>query len=172
MESSFKKAFERTQNPDGSIELSAKSKRLGFFPTLLVIAMVPLSFAPAFIVFMLITAASADFSREMQKNVIGGFVILGSAIVTFVFGYRAISNKRSSITIRPKEGLLFEGNQLPFKDIQSIGVLGITNAQGAEGAYVTATSHGNEIRMIGSLPRAVANAMAEQIRTDSGLSWG
>lgn len=172
MESSFKKAFERTQNLDGSIELSANSKRLGGLPTLLVLAMVPLSLAPAFLVLAIVDSISKRFIDLDHMGPLGGFIILASAVVTYWYGYGAISNKRSSITIRPKDGLLFDGKQLPFKDIQSIGVLGITNVQGAEGAYVTATSHGNEIRMIGSLPRAVANAIAEQIRADSGLSWG
>ncbi len=169
MESSFNKAFERTQNPDGSIELSANSKRLGVVSTFLILALVPTSCAPAFLVLSIVDTVNKRFMDQLGP--LGAIILVASVIFTFVLGYRAINNKRSSITIRPKDGLLFEGQQLPFTDVQKVGVLRNITPRG-EANYVIATSHGNEIKMTGVLPNSVAEAMAEQIRADSGLSWG
>lgn len=173
MESSFKKAYDRTVNADGTVDLKFTAQRIGAhsgagFAGILVIAMWPVSCA----VTLPVVYALTDH-RSMRNEFQAGPVIMWNivAVLLWIFIVRKYNFRKSKLTIRPNEGLLFAGKQLPFKDIQSVGTAHETTARNPKGnAYVYAQSHGKEIPLTGYVTKELADALASEIKNAPGLA--
>ena len=94
------------------------------------------------------------------------------AVGLWVWGVRKFNISKTTLLIKPKEGLIFGGKQLPFSEIQSIGTMNETTGRIAKGtAYVYANSHGQQIKVTSYVPLALADAISEEIKSSSGIEW-
>ncbi|GKT26755.1 hypothetical protein [Acidovorax sp. SUPP3334] len=175
MESSFKKGYEKSISSDGSIELSFKTERIGAhsgagFAGILMLALYPVSCAvtsPAMIPFY--------DSHSVRNEFPVGLVIFWNilAVALWIFVVRKFNFQKSSLTIRPKVGIIFEGKQLPFSDIQTIATLNETTSRNGKGnAYVYASAGGRKVKITKYMPLELAETIAAEIKQASGFSWG
>lgn len=174
MESSFKKGYDKTVNADGSISLDFKSEKVGAhsgsgFAGILVFAMFPVSCAVTSpLMFML--SDKSPRREEFQTGAI--FLWIICALALWIWGVRKYNIKKAKFLIKPNEGLIFGGKQLPFSEIQSIGTVNETTSRNAKGtAFVYANSHGQQIKMTGYVPLPLADALAVEIKSSSGIEW-
>ena len=170
MESSFKKPYERIVNSDGSIDLKFKSERIGAHAgsaagMLLMIIGFPLSCAvTAPLAMKLGNKPTEDASVLIIWNVL--------AVVVWALAIRWINIRPATVTVLPNVGLKFKGKQLPFADIQTVGTVNETTNNNPKGtAYVCARSHGSEVRITRYVRRELAEALAQEIRSSSGVQW-
>lgn len=174
MESSFKKGYDRTVNADSSVQLSFKSEKIGAhsgsgFAGILVFAMFPVSCvvtSPVLVPFY-------DGRARGNSLSLGALLFwVACAIGLWVWGVRKFNISKTTLLIKPKEGLIFGGKQLPFSEIQSIGTMNETTGRNAKGtAYVYANSHGQQIKVTSYVPLALADAISEEIKSSSGIEW-
>ena len=170
MESSFKKGFDKKVNADGSYVLMLKGQRRGAgktsgYPVLL------------FIIFLACAFFTNNLAEKISPQKVGGF-LLAWAVLAFgvwlviYFVFQRLDSKNTDILVKPSEGLIFEGKQLPFTDIQTIGVSHQTTRNNLDGnAQVYAASHGSNINLTGWMPLALAEAVASEIKNSSGVAW-
>lgn len=173
MESSFTKGYDKTVNADGSIDLNFKSEKIGAhsgsgFASILVFAMFPVSCAvtsPVLFPFY--------DSRAKDSLSLGALLFwVACAVGLWVWSVRKFNISKTTLLIKPKEGLIFGGKQLPFSEIQSIGTMNETTGRNAKGtAYVYANSHGQHIKVTRYVPLALADAISEEIKSSSGIEW-
>lgn len=119
MESSFKKSYQKTMNPDGSFELSFKSKRLNprtaaGVGMLIAFALIPASCAVTLPVAM-VFGTGRDFMSVPAW--------LGMSLVVYAISCYMIANTSSKLVVVPNKGLVVKGKNLPFADIQNIGTI-------------------------------------------------
>lgn len=173
MESSFKKGYDRTVNADSSVQLSFKSEKIGAhsgsgFAGILVFAMLPVSCAvtsPVLLPFY-------DGRAKDPLSLGALFFWLACAFALWIYGVRKFNIRKTTLLIKPKEGLIFGGKQLPFSEIQNIGTMNETTGRNAKGtAYVYANSHGQQIKVTSYVPLALADAISEEIKSSSGIEW-
>lgn len=176
MESSFKKGYDKTVNADGSINISLKGKSRGAAET----SGYPVGLT---IFFIFCVIGSANIAANITDSVAGrnsnmplflflwALLSIGSGWI-FYLVFKNLTSKNVNIVIKPSEGLIFNGKQLPFADIQTIGVSHQTTGKNLEGnAQVYANSHGNNIEITGWVPLALAEAVAGDIKRSSGMNW-
>ncbi len=169
MESSFKKGYDRTVNADSSINLTYKSEKIGAhsgsgFAGIIVFAMLPVSCAATL-------PLVYPFMDGKNPGTLMIIWIFGSIGLWFL-GVRKYNLRKSKLVIKPNKGLIFEGKQLPFSEIQSIGTMNETTGNNAKGtAYVYANSHGQQIKVTSYVPLALADAISEDIKSSSGIEW-
>jgi len=164
MESSFKKAYEKQELPNGDIEISFKSSRIGVHAAsnLLLALIVFFGWIPLWIGLAAIINPSEDAF---------GTLVVVSIIIWFVLVYFFI-RKKSTIVIRPNEGIIFNNKQLPFSDISVIGVMRQTTTRDANGtSYVYAEAGGKQIKVTAHMPKPRADAICEEIKHLSGIGW-
>ena len=174
MESSFKKGYDKKVNADGSIKLNFKSEKIGAhsgsgIASILVVAMLPVSCAvtsPLMIPFY--DKASAREAFPVGLMIFWNICAFG----LWIWGVRKYNIRKSGITIKPNEGLVFGGKQLPFSEIQTIGTMNETTGRNAKGtAYVYANAHGQQIKITQYVPLALAEAISQEIKENSGVAW-
>ena len=172
MESSFKKAYEKTTNSDGSIDLKFKAERIGaHFGSGLGAVLVLLLFPASCAVTYPVASMFGEIGGRNTSNT-PIFVWNVLAFALFIIAARMLNISRTTLTIKPKEGIVFNGKQLPFKDIQSIGTVHETTGNNPKGnAYVSAQSHGSEIKVTRYVRKDLADALAAEIRGASGKGW-
>jgi hypothetical protein len=170
MESSFKKGYDKTVNADGSIAISLEGKVRGAakstgHPLLLII------------IFVVCAVFTFNIAEKISPRIVLGFFVawtclsVGSWFIIYLI-FKSLTTKKTSLVIKPNEGVIFDGNQLPFADIQKIGINHQTTNSNLDGnAQVFASSHGNNINITGWLPLALAEAVADEIKKSSGVSW-
>jgi hypothetical protein len=169
MESSFKKAYEKTTNSDGSIDLKFKAERIGAHfgsgvGAFLILLLYPVSCAVTYPV-------ASMFGEVGGRNTSNTPILVWNvvAIALFIIAARMVNIGRTTLTIKPKEGIVFNGKQLPFKDIHSIGTVHETTGNNPKGnAYVSAQSHGTEVKVTRYVRKDLAEAIAAEIRGASG----
>ena len=170
MESSFKKGYDKKLNADGSYVLMLKGQRRGAgktsgYPVLL------------FIIFIFCAFFTNNIAEKISPQNVGGYLLAWAALafgtwLVIYFVFKSLNSKNTDILVKPSEGLIFEGKQLPFKDIQTIGVSHQTTHNNLDGnAQVYAASHGSNINLTGWMPLALAEAVANEIKKSSGMSW-
>jgi hypothetical protein len=168
VESSFKKKYEKINEPDGSIVLKFKSQRIGAhfgsgIGAFLVLLLFPVSCAITSPVFVSSKTTASDSSVIWW--------IFASAVV-WVLLTRFINFTTNTIKILPNSGIEFKGKKLPFADIQTIGTMNETTARNAKGtAYVYANSHGSQIKITNYVLLELAEAISSEIKKSSGISW-
>lgn len=166
MESSFKKGYDRTVNADSSVQLSFKSEKIGAhsgsgFAGIWVFAMLPVS-----------CAVTSPVLLPLPNHPLALFFWFACAIALWIYGVRKFNIRKTTLLIKPKEGLIFGGKQLPFSEIQNIGTMNETTGRNAKGtAYVYANSHGQQIKVTSYVPLALADAISEEIKSSSGIEW-
>jgi hypothetical protein len=168
MESSFKKSYQKTMNPDGSFELAFKSKRLNprtaaGVGMLIVFAMLPASCAVTLPVAMLF-GTGRDFMSVP--------VWIALTLITFGIGCYMIANTSSKVVVVPNKGLVFKGKNLPFSDIQNIGTIhtpALGNSKGS--AYVYAESFGTQVNISKYITLSLADSLVAEIKESSGVVW-
>lgn len=163
MESSFKKAYEKTVAPDGSVTLIFRGQRVGvneataFFMLLLVVGL-PASCVATYPVASMVGDV---WGNNNAPRWIWTFI----AVAIWLVVGRALAFTKGSVLIKPSEGIVFRGKRLPFKDIQTLGTINQTNSGAPKGkAYVSARSHGNDVRVTPYLNPDLAEAVADEIR--------
>ncbi|WP_313236801.1 hypothetical protein [Delftia acidovorans] len=107
--------------------------------------------------------ASLALSLLFWVNASNVFAIVATVII--FFATYNIQNITEKITVKPREGVIFSGNQLPFADVQKLGIM-----KGSS-AYVLAVSHGEQIKMSGYVGESLAEAIADEIKAASGKEW-
>ena len=95
-------------------------------------------------------------------------LIVALIIVVCVFKF-FISN-RNRILVKPNIGISFDGKQLPFKDISSIGTSNL-NVMKKGSTVVYADTHGTQVKLSSCVATELAEAVAEEIKGASGLTW-
>jgi hypothetical protein len=171
MESSFKKAYEKNVLPDGSIEINYKAKRMS--PAAMAGAgmLAVLILFPASCAVTLPVAAIFNSSGESLGQTSKGLWFALAVLLYFPMLYFLL-NAKGSLTIKPNQGLIFEGKNLPFSDVQNIGTIEHPNAKVKAGeAFVYAVSHGAKIRVTKYIPLALAATFVQEIKTGSGIDW-
>lgn len=174
MKSSFKKGYDKSTKTDGSIELSFKTERIGAhsgsgFAGILVMAMYPVSCAvtsPAILPFY--------DSRAARDSFPVGIVIFWNilAFALWIWSVRKFNFQKSTVIIKPNVGLIFFGKQLPFSEIQTIATLNETTSRNAKGtAYVYANAGGQKVKITKYVPLELAEAIVNEIKQASGISW-
>lgn len=171
MESSFKKGYEKNVNADGSIELKYKAKRMS--PAAMagagmvaILVLFPVSCA----VTLPVASMFNDHGQSLGQTSKGLWTTL--AIILYIAILYFLVNTKSSLIIKPNQGLVFDGKQLPFSDMQNIGTINHPNAKVKAGAaFVYAGSHGNQIRLTKYIPLALAEAVSSEIKQSSGITW-
>ena len=172
MESSFKKGYDKTVNADGSIAILLQGKTKGAATT----TGHPLLYLIFFIVCAIVSFNIVDSIMGRNPNMVTSLSLwallsIGSWFVLFLI-FKSLMTKKTNLLIKPNEGVIFDGKQLPFADIQKIGVNHQTTNSNLNGdAQVFATSHGNNINITGWLPLALAEGIAEEIKGASGMQW-
>ena len=169
MESSFKKGYDKTVNADGSFNLILNGKRSGAAQTSGL-------FITYGLVFLLLFFIGFNVLDRLTKSLPTFLFLWGAFTFGGLFLYhlilQAIFSKSTNMVVKPLEGLVFEGKQLPFKDIQFIGTNHQTTNTNLEGnAQVFANSHGTKVVLTGWIPVATADAIAEEIKEASGITW-
>ncbi len=168
MESSFKKGYDKTVNADGSFELTFKSKRFGAktaksFALLGVFALFPASCAitsPMVLAF--------DKSNSNTGVVIWFFVAF--ALWFFVMHFTA--NLKTTILVKPNSGLVVNGKNLPFKEIDQIGTINYPGAESDKiAAFVYADTHGTQVKISKYITLSLAEAVVREIKEASGVVW-
>lgn len=166
MESSFEKGYARSINADGSIVLTYKAHRVGaHFQG----AAIVLSMSCWAVLTFLVIGASLKVVGSASTNVFVCAVI--AFVLTMVLG-RKLVNVTSKMMIKPGEGIIFDGKQLPFSDMHRLGTSHETTLKNANGtAYVYAESYGKEIRLTKNISVSLAKALSDEIKQASGLAW-
>ena len=171
MESSFKKGYDKTVNADGSFVLSLKGQRRGAAKTS--------GYGVTYVCFFLLCVMMAftitnkmSFGGSVAAYLLTTALIACSTWFVFYSVFKNLNTKNTSLQVKPSEGIVFEGKQLPFRDIQSIGVTHQTTANNLDGnAQVYAVTHGTNVSLTGWLPLALADAIAGEIKGASGIQW-
>lgn len=98
----------------------------------------------------------------------GFFTLLGFVgVPAWIVGYWIyIKYQREHIFVVPNVGLRLGNNQLPFNQMDSIGVVQINN-----GGYVYADSQGTRVKLTKTIKKPIANAIDHEIRKLSGCRW-
>ena len=166
MESSFEKAFDKQVNPDGSIDLTFKTTRISVhsanaFSLIMLLILFPVSCAVTSpVMFML-------YDKQASRDGFQGGAILMWNLAAFLlcfFVARWYKEGKTTLTIKPHEGIIFEGKQLPFTDIQEVGTMHETILNNPIGtSYVYAKSHGNQIKVTKYVPLSLAEAIVSEI---------
>jgi hypothetical protein len=169
MKSSFKRAYEKRTHADGSIELEFKTERIGAHAgtafTILVMLLLPVSCGVTFPV----VSIFGDVTGKSTSILV---LWNGLAVALWVGVLRAFVFSRRTLIIRPGDGVIFDGKQLPFRDIQSIGTVHETTARNPRGnAYVSAQSHGVEVRLTRYMKKELADAITTEIKEGSATAW-
>jgi hypothetical protein len=167
MESSFKKGYDKKVNADGSFELSFRSRRLlpGALAVILPLVLYPVSCAISFPFLGGMKAMRNDTLTATTWNVASIIV----AIIIVICLYNFFIKSRNQIQVNPNIGISFNGKQLPFKDINSIGTVNTFNKKGA--AFIYADTHGIQAKLSNHIPLELAEAIAEEIKGASGIAW-
>jgi len=163
MESSFKKAYDKTVAPDGSVTLSFQGQRVG------------VNEATAFFMLLLVVGLPASCAITYPVATMFGDVLGNSnaprlwwiflAVAIWIVVGRLLAFKKGTVLIKPGEGIVFSGKNLPFRDIQTLGTINQMNSAAPKGkAYVSARSHGNDVRITPYLNPDLAEAVADEIR--------
>lgn len=100
------------------------------------------------------------------------FIVFVIAIIILLSMLAVMFKTKSTILVKPMEGLVFDGKQLPFSDIKSIGIESSGAFLAPKGiGRVYALSYGKEISLTAymSLPRA--QGIRSEIFEASGIKW-
>lgn len=168
MESNFKKSYQKTMNPDGSYELSFKSKRLNprsaaGVGLLIVFALLPASCAVTLPVAMLF-GSGRDFMSVPAW--------LGMSLTVYAIACYLIANSSSKLLVIPNKGVVIKGKNLPFSDIQNIGTIHIPALGNSKGsAYVYAETFGTQVNLSKFVTLSLADSLVAEIKESSGVVW-
>lgn len=168
MESTIKRAFDKTVNADGSISLRFKlttsAVGTGFK---LVQGYVIFGVVPAVAVFLAAYSFLQDaFGRSSTIALTLGAIC---GILTLILGSRLahkIVSGSHEILIFPAKGIKWGRTQLSMADIQSIGV-----KTHAGTSYIFARALGKDVKLSRYMEPALADTIAHEIRVASGSSW-
>ena len=167
MESSFKKAYEKTVGPDGTVMLKFKAERIGAHVGggVATFLLIPLFLASCAVTYPVATV----FGNIGRKDATAITVWNILAVALLIVVVRWYNIRPSTLTLKPHEGVIFNGKQLPFRDIQSISTVHETTGTNPKGnAYVSAQSHGSEIKLTRYMKKDLADAIAREIRSAGG----
>ena len=168
MESSFKKTYERNVLSDGTIEITHKQVRIppsaatAFFLVATII-LLPTSCA--------ITGAFWGYEHK-QSNAGWSFATVVLYVVLIFAISRLLGVGTNHLLIKPNIGVVINGKNLPYADIQTIGVNTIVNGNKKGDSYAYADSHGTKIPLTKHVSASLANAISEEVKNASGHSWG
>ena len=168
MESSFKKGYDKTVNADGSFELSFKSRRLlpGAFGVILPLVLFPMSCAVSFPLVGGMNAMERNKSFSETWTITSAIVL----VTMFVLLYNFFISNRNRILVKPDIGISFDGKQLPFKDISSIGTNNL-NVMKKGATVIYADTHGAQVKLSSCVTTELADAIAGEIKAASGMKW-
>lgn len=162
MKSNINRGYQVKKNSDGSIcisfdvpKLSGLSQAAGCGSLLLVIVGV---FAGLFV------AAVTDI--RTLGFVVGAVAIYG----LFKLGNKLFAPGKQEISVFPEVGIKHGNVQLALSDIQTIGFFTLTSQHGIAG-YVYALALGQEVRLSGNVSPSLAEGLAREVRTATGISW-
>lgn len=171
MESSFKKSYQKIVNVDGSIKLTFKSSTVGarafsgFFTA--AVALFPVSCivtSPVVIPFYDKAAIRESFPT--------GLTILwfACAFSLWFWGIYKYRFRMTSVVIKPGEGLIFNGKNLPFSDIKNISTFNENTSNSAmDTTYVYADTHGQKVKVTKYISDELADTLVKEIIQSSGV---
>lgn len=164
MESTFKKEYEVQYLADGSMQLTYQEKRVGAHaagPTTFLLTILFLFFG--FWAVVLPTWGIVSIVGDENWGTIACVI----AVCVFVGGFTLIRKilVTTSQIVATKEGLIFQGMQLAYKDLTNIGV----NVQSTSGAgnmttaYIFAEGGGKQFKVTKHVKPALAKALHNEM---------
>lgn len=162
MKNTFKQAYKRTQQADGTVLIRCKSNRVGTYSVGAVtgIAAIPIVF---------VSLLAAGFIAVFTHKEISSVTVLVITGILFFALDRALT-RNTNLTIHPKSGLAWGHHQLPFSDISAIGISSDAGDAGRV-SYVYAQTGGRMVKLTGYMPKARAEAIQDDIKQLSGAAW-
>jgi hypothetical protein len=136
------------------------------FALILPLVLFPASCAVGFQLVGGLSAARADNFSLITWNVVS----LAVAVAIFVFIFTVFISNRNQILVKPYIGISFKGKQLPFKDITSIGIINL-NSMKKGATLIYADTYGTQVKLSSCVNIELAEAIAEEIKGASGISW-
>lgn len=147
MKSTVQKSYEKNTLPNGEIEISFKK-----YPTPINVIIL---IGGCFIL-------GAFFANSRSLGLLGWVVV-----PAYFIAYRMYLGSRvDKIFVTPNIGIRFNKDQLPFAELNTIGVNG-----GQDSAIIYAVSNGTEVNITRMLPRSLAEAIQGEIMQLSGKKW-
>ena len=147
LKSTIQKSFEKKSLQNGEVEISFQKPSPFMFFSM---------FAGIFII-------GAIFANSYQFGWLGWFVVPG-----YIFGcYSYLKSRKEKIFVIPRVGIKFGKDQLPFNEMNKIGVKFQNNF-----ARVYAVSNGTEVNLTSWVQEELANALQKEIMTTSEITWG
>lgn len=168
MESSFKKTYEKKQNPDGSFDIIFQSSKLRGNPIGFYIAWVMPSF---YITYKLLDGITGSMAARMSGGQAFTLWVVLELLVLILPPYFLVKllQQDEVITVLPNQGIKFGERSLPFNDIQTLGTSTLGNQR--KNCHVYAVSHGTNIKVSGNVTGDLAEAVANELRAASGSTW-
>ena len=168
MQNTVSKAYNTTNNADGSTELVFKSWRWG--------AIQAAKLGPIMLVGLTPVACTVTYPAMMLEKLLSfgiAFPVwMFASMAVLLFAYPMIRRNETRILVKPNEGLVYNGTSIPFSDISSIGVSQESTTRDPNGSsYVYVETHGQEVRISGHTTSALATAVKNEIKKLSGQPW-
>lgn len=162
MENTFKKAYTKKTNPDGTIELSYRSKRFGenLSPGLAMAMLFSIYLASCVATYPLMPTERAVGGAILVDKASWWFAGTGLAIVVTYF----LFNTRDKIIIKPKEGILFRGQSLPYAEMGPVGVM-TQNSGSKTSGYLYTETNGTTAK----ITRYISPDLAREIHREISL---
>jgi hypothetical protein len=164
MESTFKKAYEKEILPDDSIKLTFREGPIEAHQISLFTA---LAMGYLFIllwVWLLIAAGLVWVLGEKSTAGLTSLVVVAAGVLLL----RKKLAGKSAVIILKKEGIVFGGKQLAFKDVSKFGITTetVSGQLYTATAYIYAYAGGREIRITRHMKPALAQALLDEIKRD------
>lgn len=164
MQNSFAKTYEKVVNEDGSVTITVKGRRYSAHNVQSAVAIfcVALPVALIFGVFALL-----EIFQVRDGSML--FLIAAALWVAIVV---KVAHKSALVKVIPNSGLIFDGNQVPFSDIDNIGTSLLTTSADAKGSsYVFVHTQGREVRVTPFLDDAQARAVCREIISAGNVQY-
>ena len=154
MESNIKKQVEVQKQPDGKVIITwPRSRSTGCLG-----------------IFLILVGCFFTYGLLLDKGGLLSIIPLAIAVVGFQIARTKWKNSplQGKIEVIPQEGISYEGTNISFKDLESVGI-STTNANGYYRVNVIAS--GNKIFLTEKISDAEANSIKSAIIANSGMSF-
>ncbi len=168
MESTLKRPYSTRTQDDGSVLFDFHSTRKGPNSNDLS-ALNKLAYYPlALVSFTVFPFGGLIFALNLF-DALGLFGVLFGMLCgfapMFAIMWWMLHKRSESITVKPLDGIAARGHRLTYSQIQGVGFNTETNSRCLDGkSYIVVKAEGQEIRISGYMPPALAERLTDDIR--------
>jgi hypothetical protein len=160
MQSSFSRAYDRQVDAKGFITINYQAQRFGARGTfwagwLMLWAGIPASCA--------LTSPIVLLTSKRNEMITYPLWMLAASLILIFVSKKCVKTV-SALEIQPNVGLVFEGKQLPYSEIDDIGTASDAQAK----SYVYANTNGREVKITKYVPIELADAIKKEIMQEGG----